>query len=765
MDRRVAALLAACAITAACAGRFPAAPAALPAGASLPPRDYQLLIHYELGMHCTGFDFSYCCVLPPYNSILAQVVKTDRDGAAPRLLGADPKDPEVLVDGDRRYKLRYLHEAPDGSPNSRSEHQKMLYWTAEYRHRTLASEEFRQLYVYQDLQGSNPEGTTANAKKLRIGEAYPIKIDRGPTNQRVSGDFLRYSGPTGTRVFTDSPAMENVPIELSPPNTWEALGLPLTPFSDYTTSIFFLEESDIRPFQRAVVTLVDAVSGAPVLGRDQKPIQGFGTNPIDVPACDRCHATTNANGDTFTKYQTEYTYWRQAMRTSDYFARLKAAAISILEIHDAHHGTAFTARYPAGGTLVTRLGHDSVRCQDCHADNVVGVLTSKRIGDVPKGERGPDFDHLHPDPNALIPPLSEALHTTHQRLRPSPDGGGLTSLCQGCHPSHRADGSLTPFPISAGGDNPYATGDNRDAQGCYAGRDVHANRAKGRDLATPSHLNAVGTWLRDTTGDKGLWCTQCHNPLARALYQGDHLTDAATQAGTTLRNKPLAEIAAALGKELPALIRDDLDPRVPLAGFDLGSGVVRTWERTGQTIAPIAKVLVGAPNQPLLTAPDEDGDRSVILADPDPLAATPGLAVPYDAATHGRDYWLAAGEPHCADCHAPPFVESLGGRAFPIDQPGKYALMRHSTGHAKIHCQGCHESTHGLYPVTPTPDPTTYGQAAAINPDSSHGPIQCGACHTVNGDGVPLSLAGATYKGRPLAHAYDLAVEYAHTLR
>ena len=32
---------------------------------SPPPRDYVILINYELGMHCTGFDFSYCCVLPP----------------------------------------------------------------------------------------------------------------------------------------------------------------------------------------------------------------------------------------------------------------------------------------------------------------------------------------------------------------------------------------------------------------------------------------------------------------------------------------------------------------------------------------------------------------------------------------------------------------------------------------------------------------------------------------------------------------------------
>ena len=37
-------------------------------------------MNYELGMHCTGFEFAYCCVLPPYNSILAQVVKPQTPG-------------------------------------------------------------------------------------------------------------------------------------------------------------------------------------------------------------------------------------------------------------------------------------------------------------------------------------------------------------------------------------------------------------------------------------------------------------------------------------------------------------------------------------------------------------------------------------------------------------------------------------------------------------------------------------------------------------
>lgn len=50
-------------------------------------------------MHCTGFDFSYCCVLPPYNSIQNQVIKTSgAPSQFPRLLAAAPNDPAVLVD-------------------------------------------------------------------------------------------------------------------------------------------------------------------------------------------------------------------------------------------------------------------------------------------------------------------------------------------------------------------------------------------------------------------------------------------------------------------------------------------------------------------------------------------------------------------------------------------------------------------------------------------------------------------------------------------
>jgi mono/diheme cytochrome c family protein len=155
----------------------------------------------------------------------------------------------------------------------------------------------------------------------------------------------------------------------------------------------------------------------------------------------------------------------------------------------------------------------------------------------------------------------------------------------------------------------------------------------------------------------------------------------------------------------------------------------------------------------------------VIVASADPGSGAPGVVVSYDDGTNGRDYWLAPGEPHCADCHTPPFVESEGGWAFPIDQKGKYSLMRYSAGHAGIHCQGCHGSSHGLAPVGSDVDSGTRAAAVSLNPDGSAGPLRCAACHVTNDAGVPVSLETASYRGRPLARDYELAVEYSHTLR
>ncbi len=63
--------------------------------------------------------------------------------------------------------------------------------------------------------------------------------------------MLTFSGDTGTVVYTQMKVLENLPVMLTSPDIWEALGLPLTPFED---SIDFfgdpglVDEDSVRPF-------------------------------------------------------------------------------------------------------------------------------------------------------------------------------------------------------------------------------------------------------------------------------------------------------------------------------------------------------------------------------------------------------------------------------------------------------------------------------------------------------------------------------------
>jgi hypothetical protein len=37
-----------------------------------PRNPYNIFTNYELDIHCVGFDVSYCCIIPPNNSVQAQ---------------------------------------------------------------------------------------------------------------------------------------------------------------------------------------------------------------------------------------------------------------------------------------------------------------------------------------------------------------------------------------------------------------------------------------------------------------------------------------------------------------------------------------------------------------------------------------------------------------------------------------------------------------------------------------------------------------------
>lgn len=874
---------------------------------STPPKNnFNIMMNYELGMHCTGFEFSYCCVLPPYNSILAQVVKTERTSAKPRLLQADPNvgldflgRPTVVRDlalgsnGQfQKYVLRYWHDAQprnDGRGKAQTStlisnvegnsllmwntrldaaatdsNNKLVYGPYEGQSNVVqgngvytdpednyANAWVNHLYIYAADPGFAPlDGTGANnsldANKVRLGSRNlnsngpyghfstvtppnfgPAFNTMGPGNPLAGAmgpgfgyNVLTFSGNNGTVVYTQMKVLENLPVMLTSPRLWEALGLPLTPFEDdlnFFADPGLVTEATIRPFvqMKAQLHNFDAAQpggiGAAVL-QDGNPIIGLGTAPIDIPNCERCHslgdgasANSPQNGRpaVAAKVQEEMDFWNTYYNIdtnagdSDWYSRLKAAAISILAIHDEKHGTSFTAHYPLAVAppdmpQLLRLGHESVMCQKCHADNVIAVVKSALIGDGSTGE--------------LIPPLTEAIHNNHSGVAFS-DSKGRNGSCQGCHPSHRSDGKVEEpdayFPITKLGLNAFASGDNRDGVGgCYANRDVHANRNRAANLATKPHLNGIGKWLvknvaKDSGTDKGIWCTNCHTQLSQELWKAEnnadivHSTPGAGNVREPRRDASLKNIASAIGVTLKQAIAW-LDPKTDADTFAVWNDPEAT-DYPDASVATIEASLTGAcspaaPNALFLAkygayacySTDADGDPSVrplgFCTTPDCVAADQlvldaegngSIAFPaqFADATDGRDHWLSPGEPHCADCHAAPFTEQSGNiNAFPpFNYPRKASLFRYSRGHQDITCQGCHESTHGLYPVTSDIDTTTYAQAAGMNTDGSHGPLKCGACHAVNAKGVPSMVKNIKYKGKKIANNFDAAVSWMHS--
>ena len=960
-------------------------------------------MNYELGMHCTGFEFSYCCVLPPYNSILAQVVKTQQvdpqnieDGNSqggdvtgpffPQLLEGDPNvgldflgRPTVLRDTAldssghfKKYVLRYWHDAQPrndgrGAPQtstliSQVEGNSLLMWNTRfdaaattsgnaliygdygadvaavppsgdgvcnttsqtctagqvgnscttngmcdtsYGHQrsspkndvlqgngsyadpedNYANAWLNHFYIYANLEGTlrcaapaASQGTFCKANadcdtspgagdgvcgdskekdKIRLGlpntnASIPFSTvvpqNSGPAFHPVGPgavpgleNVLTFSGDSGTVVYTQMKVLENLPVMLTSPRIWEALGLPLDPFED--TINFFgdpgaINEQTLRPYvrMRAQLHNYDASQpggiGTAVLVNGN-PVIGTGDAPIDIPNCDRCHAAppgnsspNDANNPSLTTdvyrprtaalVQEEYDFWvaYESIDTmagdSDWYPRLKAAAISILSIHDNEHRTDFTLNYPVtGGAMpaVTRLGHESVLCQRCHSDNVIAVVKS---ADTSRG---------------LIPPLTEALHNNHKDLV-FDDSNGRSGACQGCHPAHRSDGTMTGYPITADGQNAYAASDNRDAAGgCFVGRDVHSNPGRDAELGVPTakaHLNAVGQWLRtnvanDSGHDKGIWCTNCHSQLSQEIWakenmkdlihgvpgkQADGVTDA-----VNIRALPsLGAIASAVGVSL-GQAEAWLDPSTATVPNqeDRNNAMAAIWnDAVDYPDANVATIEVSTTSGGCSTGNsvfnpdfgvyvcislDPDGDPSVRILDfcttPDCVAAAQSTldgegngsiaaAVPFQAADDARDHWLAPGEPHCADCHQAPYTEQSGNINFfpPFNYPRKASLFRYSRGHQDITCQGCHESTHGLYPVTApgyvpgstlAVDETTWEQAAGMNTDGSHGPLKCGACHMANSKGVAVAVNGLKVGKTKVSGSFDAAVDFAHS--
>ncbi len=698
-----------------------------------PKNPYNIFINYELGMHCVGFDISYCCIIPPYNSIQAQAVQAGGQGEKPCLLSPDDKVKLYFTVKDNSYsegnKMKYWQVLKDVSGNG----------TMSNPGDNMANYVWDHLFIYKDLQGTIPENPE-KSKRLHIGKEIPVNIDSGPSGKSLSGGYMDYAKETGGNiVFTDSMFSEikNIPLKLTSSYLWDALGLPLTAFNDRRRigTIRTIADRDFQPYQYAVVQIRDE-KGQPLIVKG-KPIEFFGTNPVDISNCSLCHsgngiAARLSRESGLLLFDQEYAYWKTNYPDiTEYMARLSAATINILELHDQHFRTSFLSDYnhDAASNRLGKVG--SVNCADCHGDNMSGNLQSPRPGTT--GYSG-----------IKAKPLTEAVHSVHARFVPMPDKAGRTQSCQVCHPTHwqnekMNDFQTNPYRITDDQGNPrFSDADLRaSGGGCFLRRDAHTNP----DVNPPFFLNDIGKWflnevsLKDENGRaikkmRGLYCTNCHNHLAHELYRHDDLRNAVSQQGKTLKDKPIKEVIKVIadgdGKKFRDFFAD------PIAGAE-GNPLYGYYADHKGTI--------------LLKAIKEKNGKMNLF----PWNAEKGEAVTYAFASGGNDWWLSPGEPHCANCHLAPFVESEGGKYFPIDQPKKYSLYRYSKAHGVLACQSCHESMHGLYPVRyegakQTVDGTSHEQALQFSPDGKYaGPVTCSTCHTVNKNGIPVQLVNTEY--------------------
>ncbi len=709
-----------------------------------PKNEYNVFINYELGMHCVGFSMDYCCVIPPYNSVQAQAIKSGASGKLPKLLSPDDD-----------VKLYYYIK-----DNSYSEGNKMRYWNVpkdsdgdghlDSAGDNVANYVWTHLFIYKDLEGTIPAGATSK-DRLRIGRQIPVRVDSGPSGMPLSGAYLVYAGKDGGNVvMTDTlvPAVKNVKLVLTASHLWDALGLPLTAFNDNTRkgSIRSVTQKDFQPFQKSVVEMHDR-SGKGVKNNDGSDVSYFGTNPVDIPNCYACHSRNGKAAqmarDEGLKYSDkEYNYWKTYADESEYMARLSEASINILSLHDAHHGTTFLSHYDPNASG-NRLGSTGmVNCTDCHGDNVSGNLQEPRV-------TASGYKAVH------AKPLSEAIHGFHLAIVPMPDGASRSQACQSCHPTHFQNPNMNddsnPFRVTDRyGEGRFSKGDIRTSGGgCYVRRDAHSNP----NAKPPFFLNNYGKYqlnevsMKDEHGKKsemrGLYCTNCHTKVAQEFQNSDNITHDSIQSGTTLRNKTLKEIIAAISGGDAKAFNAIADPKTT------GNNEVLKYYSEHKSAVLVKNV----------------GKKGKL--DLKPWNHPSGGKVPYKAASGGNDWWLSAAEPHCADCHIAPFVESeTGGKYFPIDLPNKYSLYRYSKGHGDIACQTCHESTHGLYSTRydgkeRSVDVTTHEQALQYSPDGEYaGPVTCSACHTVNKKGVPAQLKDTEY-----ANDYWAAVTLAHFMR
>ena len=398
---------------------------------------YKVLAINDLGMHCGDFDTRIASILPPFQVLLAQVI---RRGEEPDILG--PEEAEVVYSAVSNPNDPILNEpstftgvAPDGSVF------KTNFWE-------IATQAYGPFYPPGILDAFyDPNDPAANVdiglpvpnvEELYIGHDGMLNsgdeslVATQHAMPGITGAYLFNTPHSAEEYYRDKPFFVNFPFgyvaeEL---NWFEAAGIPFAAYDDFGRE---------NPYPLVRVQAI--VGNETVASTDTVlPISG-------EASCKNCHsadvemsddaphagsalqALTDAGIDVATAFDADPVYGEVPLNVSIEYA----TDINILRLHDQKHGTDLEHQTP-------------VVCQTCHYTPALDLAHVGPLGpennlvnangrDQLKQSTMSNVMHSHHGSTGLFPEIPAPIQAADGSISNQAERlAALEQNCYQCHP-------------------------------------------------------------------------------------------------------------------------------------------------------------------------------------------------------------------------------------------------------------------------------------------------------------------------------------------
>jgi hypothetical protein len=491
----------------------------------------------DLGMHCGDLDHRVASILPPFNTLHAQVIQKGTSTAPPRILTLTEVD--VVYSAASNAKDPALQNPPtvpifktnfwDQSPLQPTTSIAFDCYDAYYPPGILS------LFPLLDDMGlPSPD----NAKLYPLTGAGQLTADQ----QNMPGITAPYSAnvPQSFKRFdTDFPFFATFPFgyRLANMKWFSADGIPIAPFDDFG-------RANSYPLMRVQAKSKTATLGGSV-GATLASVDAV--TPVSAEAtCTKCHTSSVDGGGGFAadvafqgspRSGIKFTVARAADDASDNPPAVKkewAADTNIIRLHDAKHGTTLQNSTP-------------VSCQVCHYTPALDLAHLGPLGPGDANANGKDqkvhrtnsrvmhahhgqFTDLFPDDmvapnnplrinaatgkptvNAYVTDkLNQTCYQCHpgektQCLRGAMYNGGM--ICNDCHGGMKQIGNdfsgnfsaATPFPAGADLTKRIPWADEPKCQSCHTGDAMSNLTTSANVIRSSDGIRLLQAWRTNDT--------------------------------------------------------------------------------------------------------------------------------------------------------------------------------------------------------------------------------------------------------------------------